>query len=270
MKRILFLLCTSCTSFYLSCIQPNENEPHFRIARADAQARVSCEEMNEGSYQQSIPDGQAAIDAICNDVAAAASDAERTAIAGEYVAYPANQINPNVRVPRNLLLELNPYEADGDMHNDALDMIAREQLDGMDVLNKLMNKDRATIDKFLKLKPQFQDEAVRNAAVNVVAGVTVSDELKERLVKIVNAKDYAEGISYLNISADAKALVTEVYATCNDYYINKAGFELVAGYLNGKITSLLNKGKDMKAEDRKLARMFTVLKHSYYYWHGTK
>jgi len=46
-----------------------------------------------------------------------------------------------------------------------------------------------------------------------------------------------------------------------------ADFEQVAGCLNGKITYLLNKGKDTAPEDIKLARTFTTYKHSYYYWH---
>lgn len=62
-------------------------------------------------------------------------------------------------------------------------------------------------------------------------------------------------------------MVTDVYNTCENYFANDASFESVAGFINGKIISLLNKGKDATPEDIKLARTFTLYKHSYYYWH---
>lgn len=158
----------------------------------------------------------------------------------------------------------------GEIHNDALDLIIKEKLAGVDLLDKLKNRDRETIDKFLKLSPKFQDDNVRKNAADAIIVQEVPAGLEDRLTKIIYAKEYTEVISYLDIPEVEKEFITEVYATCNDYYINKADFVQVAGYLNGKITSLLTKGKDMTAEDQRLACMFTIFKHSYYYWHGTK
>lgn len=137
-------------------------------------------------------------------------------------------------------------------------------------MDKLKNRDKQTIERFLKLSPDYQDDNIRSAVVDAIAIEEVPAELQDRLIKITNAKDYTEAISYIGLPADEKAFVTEVYATCNNYYINGANFSLVAGYLNGKITSLLNKGKDMTARDHQLAGMLTIFKHSYYYWNNTK
>lgn len=259
MKRLLFLSCLISVCIYSSC--DPDTVRRIRMETADAFALQKCQESIIG---QTTPPG--ANNAICNAAAAKASDD-----AGKYVVHPlSNQINPNIRVPRNLLLELNPYEAEGDMHNDALDFIIREELAGVDVSEKLRNRDRETIDKLLKLSPALQDDNVRKEAVDAAVAMEIPDELKERLTKITYAKDYVEAISYLDMPADKKAFVTEVFATCNDYYANEADFEQVAGYLNDKIALLLNKGKDITIEEQRLAYTFTIFKHSYYYWHGTK
>ena len=228
---------------------------------ADALFLKECLESPVG---QTIPPG--ANNAICNAGAAKASDA-----AGRSVAHPlTNQINFKIRVPRELLLEFNPYETEGDMHNDALDFIIREELAGVNISEKLNNRDWETVDKLLKLSPVLQDEQVRKEAVDAAVAMEVTDELKEKFVKITRAEDYKEAISYLDMPADKKAFVTEVFATCNDYYTNEADFTVVAGYLNDKITDLLKKGKDITIEDQRLAYTFTIFKHSYYYWHGTE
>jgi hypothetical protein len=265
MKRLMFFLSAVGICIFYSCGPEPTREQ--RMHQADANMRMMLQMATEGSNQGNPdPGADEATNGMINTMAAVASEEEGRS---RNVAL-ANQINPFPRVSRNLLLDFNPYEADGDMHNDAIDLIVREQLAGVDVVDKLKNKDRQTIDKFLKLSPKFQDENVRNAAVDAIVATEVPDELKDKAIKITNAKDYIEGISYLDLAVDEKAIVTEVFATCNDYYVNKADFVQVASYLNSKIISLFDKGENMTVRDQQFACMFTILKHSYYYWHGAK
>ena len=215
-----------------------------------------------------IPGAAEAHGQLIEAAAAAASEAE-----GTLLAVPlANQINPNIRVPKEFLLELNSYEIEGQMHNEALDLIVKERIAGVDLYDKLINKDRETIDKFLKLRPNLQDDNIRKQAVDalIAEAEEFSIEVKDKIAKIINAENYSDAISYLNASTEETVILTEVYSTCNNYFINNADFGQVAGYINGKITYLLNKGKDMTVQDQRLACTFTVLKHSYYYWHSTK
>lgn len=272
MKRLLILLCTISVCIYLSCTSPEEEARKRRMQRADDDAYLHALRSLQNWPGASAPGGQSTIQASARGIAAAASQKAGAAAAagGDYVIYPADQINPNIRVSNEFILEFNPYEVEGEMHNVALDFIVRKKLDGMDVLNKFMERDRETIDKFLKLNPEFKDDNVRKDAVDAFVAAEIPEGLKESLIKITYAKDDEEAMSYLDLSHGAKALVTEVHATCNEYYLKEADFKEVAGYLNDKITFLLKKGKDITTEDQQLAAMFTVLKHSYYYWYGTK
>ncbi len=268
MKRLMFLLSLISICFYLSCNpDPNPDPDHsYRMEAADAAARAAHTLANAWSPLHLTPEGEGRLNSEANTVAVAASLRAREL----FLDLTINQVNPHHRVPRNLLLEFNPYEADGDMHNDALNMVVKEKLEGIDLLDKLKNKDRETIDKFLKLNPIFQDDNVREDAVDAIVATEVPAEFEDGITKIVYAKNYSEVISYLDIPADEKALVTEVFATCNDYYMNEVNFLTVADYINSKITFLLSKGKDMTEGDQRLACLFTIFKHSYYYWHGTK
>lgn len=108
MKRLIFL-CTISLCICSSCSTDPDSMRQSRMEAADAAARFFFHRLNDFSSMHDTPEGEAALSVQSDVVAVHASLA-----AGELVALPlTNQINPNIRVPKHLELEFNPYEADG-------------------------------------------------------------------------------------------------------------------------------------------------------------
>lgn len=54
-------------------------------------------------------------------------------------------------------------------------------------MDELKNRDKQTIERFLKLSPDYQDDNIRSAVVDAIAIEEVPAELQDRLIKITNA-----------------------------------------------------------------------------------
>lgn len=184
--------------------------------------------------------------------------------------FPKMQVqtgNLPLPVPDSLLLSENPFEKYGILHNQFLNVIARNG--GVsNTINGLAAYDSTVYFKFFNAStnPLINSDSAKSSLFNWFKSNDRINVMKAKLGRMPGLNSDDKMIEFIGLPVKETNELKEVFANFKSLKDQQKTKEELCTYLNKEITKIIA-GKEVFSKEEETQLIYiTVLKHSAYYW----
>lgn len=263
-KRIVTCLSVALLSWVVSTQYSCSTDPTTpaNVALADGQAGLET----YGTLVSTVPIASAT---PLGQVGAVVASGIAAAVASGLFEYQHPISEPkelNISLPETFLLNNNPYEEAGIVHNKSLELIFKTG-DPKIVYEKLKNNDQDTWKAFIELASNNSQQPAVEVLSNCDNGQCLTNYFETTVPKIVDFTNEEQLVSSTYLNSENRSFMLNTYKGYKYLWQSDPSNVEIYGYLNDKISSLLSV-KTLTKQQEGMVIGLTILKHSNYYWYG--